>query len=148
MATARLRIVDDEHIIAWDLERRLTGLGYVVLGLVSSGQEAIEKALELRPDLVLMDIRLPGTMGGIEAAERIRAQLQTVIVYMTAYADEPGVPRALARDPAMVIRKPFHVVRRARTSLTLLWRRYVARRRGCVACETDNGHASIRIGRL
>jgi len=115
MATARILIVDDELMIAWDLERRLTGLGYVVLGLASSGQEAIEKALELRPDLVLMDIRLPGTMGGIEAAKRIRAQLQTVIVYMTAYADEPGMPRALACDTAMVIRKPFHISELQRT---------------------------------
>jgi CheY-like chemotaxis protein len=81
MADARILIVEDEHIIAWDLERRLTRLGYAVLGIVSSGQDAIEKALELRPDLILMDIRLPGNMDGIEAAERIRAQLQTVILY-------------------------------------------------------------------
>jgi CheY-like chemotaxis protein len=109
MANARILIVEDEHIIAWDLQRRLTRLGYVVLGIVSSGQDAVEKALDLRPDLILMDIRLPGTMDGIEAAERIRAQLQTVIVYMTAYADEPTVQRALASEPAVVMRKPFHI---------------------------------------
>jgi CheY-like chemotaxis protein len=86
-----------------------------VLGIVSSGQDAIEKALDLRPDLILMDIRLRGNMDGIEAAERIRAQLQTVIVYMTAYADAHSVQRALASDPAMVIRKPFHISELQRT---------------------------------
>jgi CheY-like chemotaxis protein len=109
MANARILIVEDEPIVAWDLERRLTRLGYVVLGIVSSGQDAIEQALALRPDLILMDIRLRGPMDGIEAAEHIRAQFQTVIVYLTAYADEPTVQRALARAPAMVMRKPFHI---------------------------------------
>jgi CheY-like chemotaxis protein len=68
MANARILIVEDEPIIAWDLQRRLTRLGYVVLGSVSSGQDALEKALALKPDLILMDIRLAGTMDGIEAA--------------------------------------------------------------------------------
>jgi CheY-like chemotaxis protein len=108
MTNARILIVEDEHIVAWDLERRLTRLGYAVLGIVSSGQDAIEQALEFRPDLILMDIRLPGNMDGIEAAERIRAQLETVVVYMTAYADERTVQRALASNPAAVMRKPFH----------------------------------------
>jgi len=109
MANPCILIVEDEVLIAWDLERRLTRLGYSVLGIASSGQEAIEKALALRPDLVLMDIRLPGDISGIEAAGHIQAQLQTVIVYMTAYADEPTVQRALASGPATVIRKPFQI---------------------------------------
>ena len=109
MPNARILLVEDELLIAWDLERHLTRLGYVVLGLVSSGDEAIAQAMELRPDLILMDIRLPGHMDGIEAAERIRAQLQTVIVYMTAYADEPTVQRAMASGPAMLLRKPFSI---------------------------------------
>jgi CheY-like chemotaxis protein len=115
MVNARILIVEDEHIIAWDLERRFTRLGYPVLGIVSSGQDAIEKALDLRPDLILMDIRLPGNMDGIEAAERIRAQLQTIIVYMTVYADEHSVQGVLASDPAMVMRKPFHIRELQRT---------------------------------
>jgi len=109
MANPCILIVEDEVLIAWDLERRLTRLGYAVLGIASSGQEAIEKALALRPDLVLMDIRLPGDISGIEAAGHIQAQLQTVIVYMTAYADDPTVQRALASGPATVIRKPFQI---------------------------------------
>jgi CheY-like chemotaxis protein len=108
MATARILIVEDELLIAWDLERRLSRLGYAVLGTASSGQDAVEKALELRPELILMDIRLPGDMDGIEAAARIRAQLPTAIVYMTAYADEPTVQHALASDPATLLRKPLH----------------------------------------
>jgi CheY-like chemotaxis protein len=109
MANARILIVEDEFLIAWDLEQYLTRLGYAVLGLASSGQDAIAKALALRPDLMLMDIRLPGDMDGIEAAGHIRAQLPTVIVYMIAYADEPTVQRAVAGGPATVLRKPFHI---------------------------------------
>jgi CheY-like chemotaxis protein len=109
VADARILIVEDEFLIAWDLERRLTHLGYVPLGSVSSGQDAIAEALELRSNLILMDIRLLGNMDGIEAAERIRALLPTVIVYMTAYADEPTMQRILANGPATVMRKPFHV---------------------------------------
>jgi CheY-like chemotaxis protein len=78
-----------------------------VLGVVSSGEGAIAKALELTPDLVLMDIRLPGEMDGVEAAAHIQARVQTAIVYMTAYGDERTVQRALDSNPAMVLRKPL-----------------------------------------
>jgi CheY-like chemotaxis protein len=107
MPPARILIVEDEPIVAWDLTRRLTRLGYTVLGPASSGQEAVVQALALRPDLVLMDIRLPGSLDGIEAAEHIRAEIQTVIVYMTAYADAHTLERARASSPATVMRKPF-----------------------------------------
>jgi DNA-binding NarL/FixJ family response regulator len=72
-AAARILIVEDERLIAVDLQRRLTRLGYTIVALAASGVEAIQKALALRPDVVLMDIRLQGEMDGVEAAQQIQA---------------------------------------------------------------------------
>jgi hypothetical protein len=68
MVMARLLIVENERIIAWDLAKRLTKLGYTVVAIVGSGREAVQQAGDLRPDLVLMDIGLHGKMDGLEAA--------------------------------------------------------------------------------
>jgi CheY-like chemotaxis protein len=107
MAKARILVVEDEHIVAWDLQRQLTRLGHTVLGVVSSGEEALAQTLQLQPDLVLMDIRLLGEMDGVEAAECIRARVQVAIIFMTAYGDAGTLQRVQASSPAMVLQKPF-----------------------------------------
>jgi CheY-like chemotaxis protein len=84
--SARILIVEDESIVQLDLQTRLERLGYAVVGVASRGEEAIAKAVELGPDLVLMDVRLEGAMDGIEAARRIRAERNTPVLYLTAYA--------------------------------------------------------------
>ena len=76
-------LVDDERLIAFDLARRLTTLGYTVLATAGSGREAIQQAVDLRPELVLMDVGLPGGMDGLEAAAHIRAQAAVPIIYLT-----------------------------------------------------------------
>jgi CheY-like chemotaxis protein len=86
MVMPRLLIVENERIIAWDLAKRLTKLGYTVVPIVGSGREAVQQAGDLRPDLVLMDIGLPGKMDGIEAAMHIQAQVNTPIIYLTGSA--------------------------------------------------------------
>jgi CheY-like chemotaxis protein len=73
MTTARILIVEDEHLIALGLSRRVIALDYTVVGLAASGEEAIAQAAGLQPDVVLMDIGLRGVMDGIEAARHIRA---------------------------------------------------------------------------
>jgi CheY-like chemotaxis protein len=83
---ARILIVEDESIVQLDLQRRLQRMGHDVVGMASRGEEAIAKAVELKPDLVIMDVRLEGSMDGIEAARRIRAEQRTPILYVTAYA--------------------------------------------------------------
>ncbi len=83
---ARILIVEDESIVQLDLQRRLQRMGHNVVGMVSKGEEAIAKAVELKPDLVIMDVRLDGSMDGIEAARRIRGEQGTPVVYVTAYA--------------------------------------------------------------
>lgn len=86
---------------------RLRGLGYDVAGIAKDGNEAIEKARELRPDLILMDIRLGDGIDGIEAAHRIRTQYDIPVVYVSAYADRELLDRARATQPAGFINKPF-----------------------------------------
>jgi PAS domain S-box-containing protein len=78
-----------------------------VPAIVCSGEEAIQKVAELQPDLVLMDIRLEGSMDGVEAAEQIRSDFNTPVVYLTAYMDDSTVQRAMSTEPFGFILKPF-----------------------------------------
>ena len=107
MANERILVVEDERIVARDIEKRLKKLGYVVPITVASGEEAIQKVIEIRPDLVLMDIQLKGELDGIEAAEQIRADFDIPVIYLTAYADEATLQRAKATEPFGYILKPF-----------------------------------------
>jgi CheY-like chemotaxis protein len=109
VAIHRILIVEDERLIALDLQRRLIQLGYTVVGNVASGAQAIAAALQLQPDVVLMDIRLQGEMDGIEAALRIHSAMPMPIIYLTAYVDESTRQRAQATSPWGFLRKPFHV---------------------------------------
>lgn len=103
----RVLIVEDERIVAEDLERSLDKLGYSVLGIVSSGEEAVKKTEELGPDLALVDIVLKGGMDGIEAAREIQSRLKIPVVYVTAYADDETLERAKVTEPFGYIVKPF-----------------------------------------
>jgi two-component system, cell cycle sensor histidine kinase and response regulator CckA len=108
-AAARILIVEDERLIAIDLQRRLTRLGYAVVALAASGVDAIQKALTLRPDVVLMDIRLQGGMDGVEAARQIRASVRIPVVFMTAYVDAETTQRIRDTSPWGCLHKPFTV---------------------------------------
>ena len=104
----RILIVEDQRLIAADIENTLKKLGYVVVGSVSSGEDAISKADQLRPELVLMDVRLRGEMDGIQAAEIIRDRFNVPVVYLTAYADEETILRAKKTTPFGYLVKPFN----------------------------------------
>ena len=107
MVAARILIVEDERLIATDLQRRLTRLGYTVVALAASGMEAVQKVLTLHPDVVLMDIRLQGDMDGIEAAQRIHASAAIPVVFMTAYVDADTQQRMRITSPWGCLYKPF-----------------------------------------
>jgi two-component system sensor histidine kinase/response regulator len=107
LTKARILIVEDEIIVGLDIQHELTGLGYRVTDIVTSGPEAIQKAAQTRPDLILMDIRLAGEMDGIEAAEEIRQGLSLPVVYLTAYADAETLQRAKLTEPFGYIIKPY-----------------------------------------
>lgn len=99
-------IVENEFVIAANLQETLEGLGYGISGVAISGTEAIEKAVAMRPSLILMDIRLQGAMDGVEAAERIWNQLQIPVVYVTGHADKITLERAKLTFPFGYILKP------------------------------------------
>ena len=88
MTKKRILIVEDEPFIALDESTILRGLGYEVVGIASSGIEAIKLAEESKPDLVLMDIKLTGAMDGREAALKILEFHQAPMLYVTAYGDK------------------------------------------------------------
>jgi diguanylate cyclase (GGDEF)-like protein/PAS domain S-box-containing protein len=104
---ASILVVEDEPIIALDLSHRLDELGYRVLRRVASGEDAIESAQSLRPDLVLMDINIEGAIDGIDAAHRIRETVGTPVVFMTAYAQDETLARAQACRPYGYLIKPY-----------------------------------------
>jgi histidine kinase len=104
----KIMLVDDEVAITMQLEQRLVSMGYEVAGSACSGEESVDMARELRPDLVQMDIDMPGKLDGIEAAETIKAELDIPIVFLTAYADDSFVSRARNVQPFGYIVKPFH----------------------------------------
>jgi DNA-binding NarL/FixJ family response regulator len=100
-------VVEDQRAVAGALRMRLRGLGYDVLAIAKDATEAIEKASTLRPDLILMDIRLGDGMDGIEAARTIRSKFDIPVVYVTAYADHDLLDRARTTQPAGFINKPY-----------------------------------------
>ncbi len=108
MSNLKILVVEDEAIVARDLKNSLKNLGHEVIDVVASGEEAVARALALSPDLVLMDIMLRGELDGIEAAARIRKEIDLPVIYLTAYADEDTLKRAKITTPLGYILKPFN----------------------------------------
>ncbi|MDH5705761.1 MAG: PAS domain S-box protein [Candidatus Aminicenantes bacterium] len=100
-------IAEDERIVAEDIKMKLEHVGYNVAGIASSGEESVQKAEKLHPDLALMDIVLEGKMDGIEAAGIIQSRLNIPVVYLTAYSDKKTLSRAKVTEPFGFIIKPF-----------------------------------------
>lgn len=107
MANKRIMVVEDENIVAQDIQSTLEGLGYDVTCVVSTGEDAIKMASEVNPDLILMDIMLKGNIDGVDAAEQIRNRFSLPVVYLTAYTDENTLKRAKITEPYAYILKPF-----------------------------------------
>lgn len=107
MANEQILIVEDQRAVAGALKMRLRGLGYDVSAIAKDGFEAIEKAAELKPDLILMDIRLGEGMDGIETAQRIRARHDIPVIFISAHVDQKLLERARTTRPAGFINKPF-----------------------------------------
>lgn len=107
MARAKILIVEDESIVAFNIQNRLEGLGYTVLAISPSGEGALQIVAQNSPDLVLMDIKLKGSIDGIETAAQIRNRFHIPVVYLTAYTDEETLNRAKLTQPYGYILKPF-----------------------------------------
>jgi CheY-like chemotaxis protein len=109
MQTAAKRIlpVEDERVVARDLQKRLKNLGYEVPVVASSRAEANQVVEQDRPDLVLMDIRLNGIPEGIDAAREIREKFDIPVIYLTAHSDPQTLEQAKVTEPFGYLLKPF-----------------------------------------
>jgi len=104
---ARILVVEDEVIVAMEIQDRLHDLGYEVLDTVTTGEAALKRADATQPDLVLMDIMLDGHLDGIETAERLQNRESVPVVFLTAYSDQATLERTKASMPFGYIVKPF-----------------------------------------
>jgi two-component system response regulator LytT len=107
MAKTSVLVVEDESIVAKDIQQSLIKLGYNVVGTASTGEKALALANELRPDIILMDIMLKGPMSGIDASAEIKKELSIPVIFLTAYADESTLAKAKVTEPFGYIIKPF-----------------------------------------
>jgi PAS domain S-box-containing protein len=107
MKKARILIVEDEAIVAEDLENLIIDFGYEMVGSVVGADDAIQQAIEHRPDLILMDIMLKGNKNGIDAANEIKDMLKIPIIFLTAYSDLKLIEEAKNTEPYAFIVKPF-----------------------------------------
>jgi len=107
MRKVTILVVEDEFITGADIQNNLRQTGYEVPFVVDNGEDAIRKAGELHPDLVLMDITLLGKMTGIEAAAQIRDRYGIPVIFLTAHSDDTTITRALESEPFGYIVKPF-----------------------------------------
>ncbi|HEX2494051.1 MAG TPA: diguanylate cyclase, partial [Steroidobacter sp.] len=100
-------VVEDEGIVARDLQESLTHLGYTVVGVASEGAQAVRMAEQRHPELVLMDVSLRGEIDGVEAAVRIHERTGAPVVFLTSHSDPRTIQRAVSADPLGYILKPF-----------------------------------------
>jgi len=107
MVNLRILIVEDERIVARDIQNMLCRLGYTVFFIASRGKEAIEITEGSQPDLILMDIKLKEDMDGIETAKQIRTRFHIPIIYMSALSDKESLIRAEETKPFFFISKPI-----------------------------------------
>ncbi len=103
----RVMLVEDEVIVAWDIAETVKRLGYTIVGTADTAEQAIALAETASPDLILMDIRLNGSLDGIEAARIIRERTGLGVIYLTAHADLATMERAAATEPLGYVFKPF-----------------------------------------
>ena len=103
----KILVVEDEALTALELQKKLVSWNYDVIEIVSSGEKALEKALELKPDLILMDILLKGEMTGIDAAREIKNKIEIPIIYLTAYCNSETFEGAKITQPNAYLIKPF-----------------------------------------
>ena len=107
MAAKRILVVEDNMTASRIIQLSLKRSGYEISGAVTSGEQAVEEALQSRPDLVIMDIMLSGTMNGIQAAAAIREKEPIPVIFLTAYEDEGILKEAQRTEPFGYLIKPF-----------------------------------------
>jgi CheY-like chemotaxis protein len=103
----RILIVEDEFIVAYEMQQTLEDRGFAVCGVIASGEEAVAAAEMERPDCVLMDVNIRGTIGGVEAARRIRAGLGIPVAFLTGFPSRQVMEQARDVTPIAYFTKPL-----------------------------------------
>lgn len=103
----KILVVEDEFVTGLEIRARLEDLGYEVLDILDTGEEAVKKAGEFLPDIMIMDITLKGEMTGIMAADRIRKEYEIPVIYLTAHSDDATVQKAVHSEPFGYLIKPL-----------------------------------------
>jgi len=148
MENTQILVVEDQGIVADDLRRRLTRLGYTVPDIAFSGEEAVEKAKTFHPDLILMDIRLKGDMDGVEAAEKIHGTLDIPIIYLTAHSDRETLSRAKKTEPfGYILKKPFDERELLSNIEMALYKHQMEKKRGRLITKLKKAMAEIKVYR-
>lgn len=127
-STKSVLIVEDERIVAKDIQLTLRSLGYDAYALAASADEAVARAEERRPDLVLMDIRIRGAKDGIEAAQTMRDRFDVPVVFLTAHADDATLDRASRTQPYGYLLKPVKAAE-LRSAVEIALYKHVAEKR-------------------
>ncbi len=143
MPHVKLLIVEDEEIVAFDIEDILKSLGYEVSAIVASGEEAIAFCTTIKPDLVLMDIMLKGDMDGTQAAEEIKKNFNIPVIYLTAYGDTKTLDRAKTTEPFGYLVKPFEE-RELHTAIEIALFRHQAEERMRLALEKEKEISELK----
>jgi two-component system, response regulator PdtaR len=107
---AKILVVEDEIITAMELKLVLEHEGYIVPDLISSGELAVKKALEIQPDLLIMDIQLKGIMDGIEAAEEIQSIIHIPVIYLSAFSGDQILQKVKSNHPFGCIKEPYDII--------------------------------------
>ena len=141
MRNPSILIVEDEAIVAEDLANKVREMGYVVLAITATGEEAVELARQQRPTLVLMDIQLTGFMDGIAAAEIIQHECKLPVLFLTAHSDTGTVDLAKKVGAFGYILKPFNE-RELKIQIEMGLFKHIAERQLCESQEI--GRASCR----
>jgi PAS domain S-box-containing protein len=126
MAGTKILIVEDETIVAKNIEQKLINAGYEVTGTAITAEEAIKSAKNTSPDLVLMDIKLKSEMDGIKAAQVIRKSFGLPIIYLTSYTDDETFQRAKLTEPFGYLIKPFDIKELNRTVEIALYKNKIS----------------------
>jgi two-component system, response regulator PdtaR len=109
MGKIRILIVEDESLLALNIQRLLNRLGYDAFRITACGEDAVEIARREHPDLIMMDIQLRGRLDGLQTMERIRTFLDSPVIYTTAFSDDETLERTKHLEPSVLLQKPYEI---------------------------------------
>jgi DNA-binding NarL/FixJ family response regulator len=131
----KIMVVDDEILINTALQKTLKSIGYEIAGAANSGEKAVAVARDSKPDLILMDIRMPGKMDGIDASVRIRRDMDIPVIFLTAFGDDRSIERSKNAEPYGYIIKPFQKTQLKAAIETALHKREMEKHLRIDVCE-------------